>query len=308
MAKIKIKIKWLSLIWVYFFVAACAGKAPQINIPQLPPPPVAMSKSPRVVLVLGSGGARGYAHLGVIRALEEAHIPIDAVVGASAGSIIAALYADNANAKKTYEIMMKAGFWDFVDISYIPTGSGVIKGYHLEKFLLNNMQTKTFSGLKKKLVLATTDLNSGQCYPIESGPVVPAILASSALPGAVQPVKLYGRTLIDGGINDPIPVDLAKKLKPKIIIAVNVAEELPSKHFSGALQILSHAYDIIWQRLTELSEKEADVVIHPQLGNTGTFELSKKYQMYQMGLKAAREKIPEIRRLLRLKIMAKASA
>ncbi len=291
-------LQWLTIFFIALICASCAGQAPLLDIPKIPPPPVKLVKAPRVVLVLGSGGARGYAHLGVLYALQEAHIPVDAVVGASAGSVIAALYSDSGDAANTYQIMMRTEFWDFADISNVPHPSGLIKGYHLENFLLNHMQARDFSQLKKKLVLATTDLNTGETYPIESGPIAPAVLASGALPGAVQPVHLYGRTLIDGGVSDPVPVDLAKKLHPKIIIAVNICAETPNCQYTSALKIFSHSYDIIWQRLTELSQVGADVIIRPHVGDTGTFEFSKKQQMYLEGYEATRKKLPEIRRLL----------
>jgi NTE family protein len=253
--------------------------------------------TPQVALVLGSGGARGYAHLGVLQALEDAHIPVDLVVGASAGSIFAAFYADNASFQKTHDIMMRATFWDFADIGNIPFCS-IISGKNLTKFLAQNMHAQTFSQLKKKLVLATTDFSTGKTISITNGAIAPAVLASSALPGLVMPVSIEGHTLFDGGVSDPVPVDLAKKYQPKIIIAVVVAEDLPLCTTDSSVKIFKHAYDIMWQRLTEFSARDADIIIHPKIGSVGTFDLDKKQQMYEAGYEATKAVIPKIRALL----------
>ncbi|WP_423063978.1 patatin-like phospholipase family protein [Candidiatus Paracoxiella cheracis] len=292
------KLRATIVLMLSLLITSCAGIKPDITIPQTPPPPVKLKIKPQVVIVLGSGGARGYAHLGVLQALYQAGIPINAIVCASAGCIVGALYADNNNPKTTYDIMMHASFWDFADVSNILSPSGLIEGYHLEKFLLRNMRAKTFRQLKTKLIVATTNLKTGTTYPIESGPVAPAILASAALPGAVQPVHLYGHVLIDGGVANPIPVDLAKKLHPTIIIAINIAEQLPQHVPINAVSIYSRAYAIMWKKLTEYSEKNATIVIHPKLGEVGTFDLGKKYPMYLAGYHAAEKVIPKIKRLL----------
>lgn len=290
--------KFLTTFIIGLGIVGCAGKPPLINVPLSPPPSPKLAYQPKVILVLGSGGARGFAHLGVLQSLEEAHIPVDVIVGASAGSVIAALYADNKSSKKTYDIMINASLWDFADVSSLPSSGGVIKGYRLQKFLLKNMHARTFDQLKTKLVVATTELDTGATYAIDSGPLPPAVLASSALPGAVKPVSLYGKTLIDGGVADPVPVDHAKKYHPKVIIAVNVSEDILNNRPHSALDIYGHALDIIWQRLTEYSEKGADIIIRPDVGKTGTFALKKRHEMYRAGYEATQKAIPKIRELL----------
>ena len=277
--------------------SACVQNDPTINVPASPPPVKAIHQ-PRVALVLGCGGARGYAHLGVLQALEEAHIPVDVIVGASAGSVVAAIYADNQNFLNTYNIMMPAGTWDFADINNFPGYSGIIKGDQLESFLMQNIQAKNFNELKTPLIVATTDINSGKTYVIESGPIAPAILASAAVPGVIKPVHLYGHWLVDGGVADPVPVDLAKQLHPKIIIAVNLVNLSSNAMPASAYGQYELSYDIMWQRLTSLSLQGADVVISPKVGDVGTFDLSKKHDMYLAGLQAGRQAIPRIRNAL----------
>src|SRR3990167_1697344 len=125
---------------IFILISGCAGMRPNIDIPAEQPLPSFTERKSQVVVVLGSGGARGYAHLGVLRAFKEAHIPIDGLVCASVGCVVGALYADSASVRKTYDIMMSAGFWDFADIANFPNLRGATKGYRIEKFLLAHMR------------------------------------------------------------------------------------------------------------------------------------------------------------------------
>jgi len=301
--KYKVKIQTFLKIFTlsgFLTLTACAQKIPAITTPETPPPAPIIAQAPRVALVLGSGGARGYAHLGVLQALEEANIPVDVVVGSSAGSIVGALYADNQSFQKTYDIMMPAGFWDFADMGNFSHLGGIIKGYQLQNFLLKHMKARTFEQLRTKVIVATTDVESGKTYAIESGPIAPAVLASSAIPGAIRPVNLYGRMLIDGGVMNPVPVDLALKLHPKLIIAVNISPRYQSNKPLSAFGVLNTSYKMMLQRITDESLKGADVVINPDVGDTNGFDIRKKRELYLAGLAAARKEIPQIRKLLGL--------
>lgn len=291
----------IGLLVLFLLLSACAGRRPTIFVPANPPAPPRLVSTPRVALVLGSGGARGYAHLGVLSVLQKAGVPIDLIVGASAGSIFAALYSDNHSYQKTYRIMMNADFWSFADVSNIPSFSGIVEGYHLEKFLLRNMKAKTFRGLKNKLVIATTNLKTGAPYIVQSGPISPAVLASAALPGLVQPVKMYHKILVDGGVAQPVPVETAQSFHPKVIIAVNIAQQLDPHVPWFSYSIYSRAYDIIWLRLSEENEKAANIIIRPKVGQIGTFSLGDKQTLYQAGRRAALKALPKILRLLKQK-------
>lgn len=276
-------------------LAGCAGVPPRITIPAEQPKPTWVNKKRNVVVVLGAGGARGYAHLGVLRALKEAHIPIDGLVCASVGCVVGALYADTGSAKATFDSMMAAGFWDFADISNMPNLRGPTKGYRLEKFLLAHMQARNFNELKIPLLVATTDLATGNSYLIQGGPVAPAVLASAALPGIVQPVELYGRQLIDGGVAAPVPVKFADLLHPRAVIAINIAQLLDEEIPYSAYEIYKRAYQIMWLQLTDLGEDGADVIVRPSVGDVGTFDMGQRYEMYLRGLEAGRKMIPKIR-------------
>ena len=289
-------LRLMILSLINLTLLGCAGVRLPVSPPDQPPPPPVMKIKPRVALVLGAGGARGYAHLGVLQALEEAGIKVDLIAGSSAGSVIAALYADNQSAIKTTHIMMRASFWDFAEISNVGF-FGMLKGSNLEYFMLKHMHSRDFLHLQTRLLVATTDMATGNTYVVQSGPIAPAVLASSALPGVVTPVKLYGHLLIDGGVADPVPVNLVKPFHPKVIIAVNLSRMQTREMPTTAIGVYNAAYDIMWRKLTAESLRYADVVINPDVGDS-TFDTDHRREMYQAGLKEGRLAIPKIRKLL----------
>lgn len=287
------------LLIIFLLLSACAGVPPSIAIPVNPPKAPQLIFPPRVALVLGGGGARGYAHLGVLQVLQQAGVPLDLIVGASAGSIFGAVYSDNHSFDKTYRIMMRASFWTFADINNTPNKSGFVQGYHLEKMLMANMHARRFSQLKNKLVVVSTDLKTGQTYFIQSGPIPPAVLASSALPGLVDPVFLYHKILVDGGVAQPVPVQVAQVFHPRVIIAVNISQPLDPTVPRFSYSIYNRAYDIMWQSLVAQNERGANIVIRPSVGEAGTFALDDRYRLYQAGKKAALQQLPKILILLK---------
>lgn len=290
------KIRFGMLLGV-IFLSGCVA-LPNISIPSQEPPPLKLTKHPRVALVLGGGGARGYAHVGVIKALQKAGIPIDLIVATSAGSIIGALYADSSDAESVNQVMRKTHFFDFADFTIVSSGNGLISGRRLQHFLINNMHARWFNELKIPLVVVATDLKSGKEKPLSSGPIAPAVNASCAMPGAVHPVKIYGMTLIDGGMVAQLPVNIAKQYHPDIIIAVNIDADLDNKMPTSLFGVFQRAFDISIHAITKFSGEGADVVIHPSLGTAGIFDVHLKHPLIQAGEKAADETIPRIKKLL----------
>ncbi len=252
----------------------------------------------RVALVLGSGGARGYAHIGVIKELEKAGVPIDLIVGASSGSLIGALYADSADADKLESIMMTAHFTTFVDVHLLPGQGGIISGSSEQKFLVAHLNARDFADLKIPMVAVATNLQNGEPVILSKGALLPAITASTALPGLVRPVHLNNLTLIDGGVAEPIPVAIAKKYHPQVIIAINISGSLDSETPTFAYSIYKTANEIMWQRFSNYSAKDADIVIKPDVGRVGTFDLQNKAIMIKVGMDAAHQALPQIKQLL----------
>lgn len=297
-------MKQLLLIVIFITLAGCAGAPPNIFIPKKQPPPFKLKKRPDVALVLGAGGARGFAHAGVVKVLQDAGVPINLIIGSSVGSFYGALLADSGNADKAADIMLSATFWDIADIANLPSLKGPMSGYRYEKFLLKHMHAKWFRQLKIPLVIATTNLTNGHLYAISGGPIAPAAKASASIPGAVQPSEIYGKTLIDGGMVDPVPVDIAQQFHPKMIIAVNIDQQLPRAMPVTAFGIYDRGYHISWLQLARLAEEAANIVIRPNVGDVGTFDISKKNKLFREGERAAKRALPAIKALLKQKHIA----
>lgn len=273
-----------------------------------PSPAAVRQRQPRVILALGSGGARGLAHVGVLQVLEQANIPIDMIIGTSAGSIAGALYADNPNAAALREIFTDATRKNFVNFSLLHIFNGPITGTALEQFLQTNMKASDFSGLKIPFVAVASDLEKGVAYPIGSGPVAPAVHASAAMPLYFHSVQLNGRTLVDGGVTAPLPVAIARTYGPQVVIAVNVSGSLSSKMPGNSLGEVARSYSITLDVLEDFNAREADVVITPDIGAAGTFDIADKQFLFDAGAKSATAALPQIKKILAEKGIAVPSA
>lgn len=256
-------------------------------------------KPPRAALVLGGGGARGFAHLGVIKALEEAKIPIELIVGSSAGSLVGSLYAANPHIDDITRVMMSSSYLDYIDISISQALSGPIIGTQLQQFVSKHTSNCSIRDLKIPFIAVATDLNTGRTVAMTQGVLGIAVHASCAIPSVVKPVQFLNATLIDGGVTDPVPVDIAKQYHPKVTIAVNINSE-PRAHLPLTMpNIIGQSLNIMMQALTRYNVTQADIVIRPKVGTVNMFDLSKKEKLYREGLMAGRKAVPEIKRLLR---------
>jgi NTE family protein len=294
----------LTLIAIITIVSClgCGQKYERITVPAIPPPPPKHTKPINVALVLSSGGFRGAAHVGVIEVLEENQIPIDLIVGSSSGSLVGAFYADEPNSANLKEIMQEAKYEKLVDASwynalqspFYPTGP--IQGFALQNFMLQHMRSRDFTDLKIPLVVVATSIMSNQMEVLQSGPIIPAVHASSALPPYFAPVKIYQDNFIDGGVISKVPVNVAKQFKPKIIIAVDISKKPSLSVLNNAFEIASRAMDISFFELARHQANEADFVIRPEIIGYGSFEDNYNEEFYLAGRKAALEKIDAIKK------------
>jgi NTE family protein len=173
------------------------------------------TKKQRIGLVLSGGGARGFAHIGVMRVLEQAGVEADVVAGTSMGAILGALHASGRSADEIYQLAVNTSWRDVFDLSL---QAGLIKGEKFHAFLAELLPPR-FADLQKPLVVTTTDIESGEEVLILEGDLVKAVRASSCFPGAFEPVEFNGRTLADGGIVNNLPVNAAAVLHATYTIA-----------------------------------------------------------------------------------------
>jgi NTE family protein len=251
---------------------------------------------PRVGLALAGGFARGIAHIGVLRVLLDAGIPIDCVAGTSVGALIGASYCAGASLKDMERIGAVTSFADFG--RWTPSWLGLATNQRMEKYFFRFTPVKTFEELRTPLAIATTDINAGVSVYYSHGPIAPAIRASCAYPGLFVPIQYDGRTLVDGFLTAPVPVEGALLLGADIVIAVYL-ESANNEEPRTFTDVLSRAFNII-QRHSDLAWRtQADVIIEPDVKPFVWDDFSKTPEMIAAGEAATLAALPKIRAVLR---------
>ncbi len=277
-------------------LAACkSAPAPMPSPGPVAPQPL---PKPKIALVLGGGAARGFAHVGVIRALEQEKIPIDLVVGTSVGSLIGAIYAadvDSFNLEWTAFKLEKDDLFDYGVITAV-MGMGLAKGEKLEEFVKSRVKVATIENLKIPFAAVAADLNWGTKVVIDRGPVAKAVRASAAIPGVFQPVTHLGKLLVDGGVVDNIPISVARAKGADIVVAVDISENVGNTNITNLVDVMIQATNIMFALNVEHSKKDADVLVTPAVGDVGMLDFTQKKRCMQAGIEAARRAIPEIRK------------
>lgn len=306
MIKQKYKRLTRQLVYLILITSMLTGCChPFCSIPPSQPeelPPCEPLEHPvRLALVLGGGGARGMAHVGVLKEFEEANIPVDLIVGCSAGSMVGFLYCHNPNADDLKGLLLTKKKEHFIDFNIWRSRFGLGRGYALRKFLYENVGDLDFCDLQIPLLVVATDLWTGDLVCIGGGEVVPAVHASCALPFYFTPVPLYGRILVDGGVADLVPVDTACTRNAEIIVAVDLSECLPKTRPTNLFGVAKRSAEIKFLKHNQACLRFADVVIKPDLGDIDCFEDGRTMDIYEAGRQAAKDAIPYILEMLQAK-------
>ncbi|HZP85448.1 MAG TPA: patatin-like phospholipase family protein, partial [Burkholderiales bacterium] len=261
---------WLALL----LLAACASTARQANEPNpveapvpvhstQPPPEPVVIPPPRIALVLGGGAAKGFAHIGVIKALESHGVKPDILAGTSVGSLVAALYAAGYDgfALQRMALELKESIvsdWSLPD-------RGFFRGEALQEYVNRNVQNRPIEKLPRKLAIVATDLQSGQQVVFERGDTGMAVRASSSVPGVFQPVKINGRDYVDGGLVSPVPVRVARALGADIVIAVDISTRPGDRPVRDTIDLLLRTFMIMGNAIADSELPQADVVVKPNV-------------------------------------------
>ncbi|MBU5437744.1 patatin-like phospholipase family protein [Tissierella sp. MSJ-40] len=222
-----------------------------------------MNDKPKIGLALGSGSARGMAHLGVLKALEEIGIDVDMVSGCSAGALIGGLYCSgiSPNMIKGLAIEIDKKMW--LDFTY--PKKGIIKGDKIEEILKIITCSKKIEDLHKKLAIVATDLKSSQEVIFTEGPLYKAIRASISIPGIFEPVIYKGKVLVDGAVIDRVPISVLKNLGADIIIAVDVGYSRFNIRVTDIFDIIMQSLEVMSKSIMETDLIYADILIEPPL-------------------------------------------
>jgi NTE family protein len=276
-------------------LSACRATAP---VPAHPGPPApADDLPPRVALVLGGGGARGFAHVGVIRVLEDAGVPVELIVGTSVGSLVGALYAGNTNAREMERLARGLDRGDFFDFSLAPAlfGTGLASGERLERFVRERAGVERIEELRIPYAAVATDLDTGEAVVLRAGDLARAVRASSAIPGVFEPVELDGRLLVDGGVARNLPVLAARELGADVVIAVDVSALSPDRRPGNFVEVFLRAVNIAVHAGLDDARRHADVLVAPAVGTIGFIDFGEKDAAIAAGARAAEEALPAIR-------------
>ncbi len=287
------QLRLLAMTMSLSLLAACGTSQP----PAASTPAADLPK-PKVALVLGGGAARGFAHIGVIRALEQEKIPVDMVIGTSVGSLIGAIYASDRNSFELEWTAFKLEKDDLFDYGLLNafTGMGVAKGQKLEEFIRTKIATANIENFKVAYAAVATDLNRGTRVVLDHGSVAKAVHASSAIPGVFEPVEFQGRLLVDGGVMDNIPIAVAREKGADIVIAVDISENVQNFNISNVIDVTIQAVNIMFDQNVKNKKKDADVLIAPAVGDVAMLDFTQKKRCMQAGIDATEKAIPEIRK------------
>ncbi len=261
------------------------------------------AEKPKVALVMGGGGARGLAHAGVIQVFSEEQLPVDIIVGTSVGALIGSLYAADVPVDTIVDMAQNMNWNKLISFKFSPVGLYSTK--KMEEFVNNYIGNKRFDELKIPFACVAVDIRNGEKVILKEGPVAPAVRASATMPGLFQPVEYRHRLLMDGGVVDNIPADVARLMGADIIIVIDVTAQTGIAKTNNALLILSQVIYIRGNFLSEEQLKLADLVISPDIKNIVVSELNRGAECVDAGIVAARARVRQIKKVILNKVWDK---
>lgn len=284
--------RWLIGLGMALLLAGCGSMVTQQEAP--PAQPVA-KRPPKVGLALGGGAARGFAHVGVIQVLEEAGLRPSLVVGTSAGSLVAALYASGrtgSQLQQAAEAMEEAAFTDWT----LPLfNRGMLRGEALARYVNAQVGNKLIEQMPLPLGVVATDLNSGAGVLFQRGDTGMAVRASSAVPAVFQPVKIGGHEFVDGGLVSPVPVRFARQMGAEVVIAVDISSAPEGNPAGDTMQILLQTFAIMGKSINGHELRDADVVVRPALAGMGSADFTAKRRAIEAGRAAMQRLLPQLK-------------
>lgn len=266
-----------------------------------------MTENLKIGVALGAGSARGWAHIGVLRALEKAGIKPQIVCGASIGALVGAVYAgEDLDALEEWVLGLT---WrkvlGFFDISF---SGGFLKGARLISFLRDNLLDKQVEDLALPFGAVATDLRSGREIWLREGRATDVVRASIALPGLFTPFELDGRLLVDGALVNPVPVSLCRAMGADFVIGVDLGSSRTGRYVGdhrrerrpNMIEVVAESISIMQARITRsrLAGEPADALIMPQLGEIGALDYHRATESIKAGYLATEMMLPQIRHLL----------
>jgi NTE family protein len=289
-------------------------------------------KQRKLAVALGGGGARGLAHIGVLKVLEEEQIPVDIITGTSMGSLIGAMYAQHPdvdtvirrlisfftspdyeslglrfvspknNQNPSFLNQLVKDVRQRIVVNIAQSRTGIIKTERLAEAMNRLLDAGNIEDTKIPFACVATDLNSGQTVLFREGDIRQAVTISSSIPGFFAPCQKDGQYLTDGGVTAPIPIEEARRMGADYVIGVSVdAHHVDPLENPHVIDIISRADQVRGKLLARLQLSTADIQLHPRIHNAHWSDFQHYEEFIKSGITETREKLPQIRNILKKK-------
>jgi NTE family protein len=280
-------LRLVAVICCLGIIAACA------TTPPVQPPPRTPAK---IAVVLGAGAAKGFAHIGVLKVLESQKVPINMIVGTSAGSFVGSLYAYGFDAYTLQKIGLSLNKSDVAELT-LPD-NGFLKGERLRNYINRMLRNTVMEKLRIPFYAVATNIKTGEETVFATGNTGMAVQASCAVPGVFQPAAFAGSTYVDGGVVDPLAVDMARRYGADVVIAVDITSGIGNIVPTTTMDTIMKSVEIMYNKISQIPIGNADVVIKPQVGFMGSADFDHRNEAILEGEKAAWAAMPQINGIL----------
>ena len=261
--------------------------------------PASSARPPAIGVALGGGFARGIAHIGVLRVLEQEGIPVRVVTGTSVGALIGAIYCSGLSPAEMEEVAHNSRFTTFA--RWTLSRHGFASNDRMITFLTRTLKVKTFEELVIPLGVTATDFNTGKGVVFHSGSIIDPVRASCAYPGMFLPVEIRGRYLVDGMLSHPVPTQPLREMGADRVLAVHLkgtwANGGPPRHL---FDVIGQSFAIAQEAMSGLWKEAADLVIEPDVAGFAYDDFKRADDLIRVGELAMREALPEVRKWLEI--------
>ncbi|MCE7794721.1 patatin-like phospholipase family protein [Salipaludibacillus sp. CUR1] len=251
---------------------------------------------PKIGLALGSGGSRGYAHIGVLKVLSDAGINVDYISGSSMGALAGVLYGSGYSPGTMEKLALHFRRKYILDFT-VPK-MGFIKGDKAKEVIRILVNNKNLEDLSPKVQVVATDLLSGEKKVFTKGDIADAVRASIAIPGILVPEKINNRLYVDGGVIDRVPVSVLEGLGADIKIAVDVSYFNTEPEITSIYDVIIQSMDIMEKEMMIYRENQADIMIRPILSHYNATQFTNAKEIIDQGEKAAEKALPLIKQII----------
>lgn len=248
-------------------------------------------------MALGSGGARGFAHLGAIKVLKDEGIPIDLIAGSSMGALVGCFYGAGIEMERLYKL--SGAFKRKYYLDFTVPKMGFISGKRVKELIKVFTHGKNLQDLDIPVAVVATDLMTGEKVVFREGPISDAVRASISIPGIFVPEKLNGRILVDGGVVDRVPVSVAKEMGADIVIAVDVSKVKKNAEITSIYDVIMQSIDIMQTELVITREAASDVMIRPHVEAYSSRAFTNIEEIIKMGEEETKKHINQIKKVIK---------